>query len=336
MPSTARCRRHTRPAVLLAVLSLAHAAHITAQQYDPLSLPTTALAAPRDFTVRDAARSRDIPVRVYLPAAAAAAPVVLFSHGLGGSRSNNAYLANHWAARGYVVVALQHAGSDEEVLKGSRSVQRVAALKKAASTENLLRRLDDVRAVLDELTRWQAESGHPLRGRLNLTRIAMSGHSFGALTTQGVTGQRFPILGTTRTDPWIKAAVILSPSAPHDGDAKRAFGDVTAPWLLMTGTKDVAEVGDATLEDRLAVFPALSSRTDGYELVLDGAEHNAFGDSPVRRGQSTRNPAHHRAIQAISTAFLDAHLREQSPARSWLRSDGPRTVLQAADRWQHR
>jgi len=333
MTFIARCCRHTLPALLLAATALAP---IAAQQYDPLRVATAALAAPRDFTIRDAARSRDIPVRVYLPAAAAAAPVVLFSHGLGGSRENNAYLANHWAARGYVVVAMQHAGSDESVLKGARPLQRIAALKKAASAENLMRRLDDVRSVLDELTRWQSENGHPLRGRLNLTRIAMSGHSFGALTTQGVSGQRFPIFGTTRTDSRIKAAIILSPSAPHGGDAKRAFGDVTIPWLLMTGTKDVAEVGDATLEDRLAVYPALSGKGDAYELVLDGAEHHAFGDSPQRQGQSARNPAHHRAIQAISTAFLDAHLREQSAARGWLRSEDARTILQAADKWQHK
>jgi predicted dienelactone hydrolase len=321
---------------LLLLGALALATPLAAQQYDPLRLPATALTAPRDFTIRDAARSRDIPVRVYLPTVAAAAPVVLFSHGLGGSRANNAYLANHWAARGYVVVAMQHAGSDESVLKGARPLQAVAALKKAASAENLLRRLDDVRAVLDELTRWQSESGHPLRGRLNLTRIAMSGHSYGALTTQGVSGQRFPFLGTTRTDPRIKAAVILSPSAPRGGDAKRAFGEVSLPWLLMTGTNDIAEIGDATLEDRLALYPALSGKGDAYELVLDGAEHNAFGDSPERKGQKPRNPAHHKAIQAISTAFLDAHLREQSGARNWLRSERARSVLQAADKWQYK
>jgi predicted dienelactone hydrolase len=329
-------RRRCRQTLVVLMMGASVGAPLAAQQYDPLRLPTTALAPPRDFTIRDAARSRDIPVRVYLPAVAAAAPVVLFSHGLGGSRTNNAYLANHWAARGYVVVAMQHAGSDESVLKGARPLQAVAALTKAASAENLLRRLDDVRAVLDELTRWQSESGHPLRGRLNLTRIAMSGHSFGALTTQGVSGQRFPILGTTRTDPRIKAAIILSPSAPHGGDAKRAFGDVSLPWLLMTGTNDVAEIGDATLEDRLAVFPALSGKGDAYELVLDGAEHNAFGDAPERKGQKPRNPAHHKAIQAISTAFLDAHLREQSGARSWLRGESARTVLHGADKWQYK
>ncbi|HQW67256.1 MAG TPA: hypothetical protein PLJ23_09450, partial [Gemmatimonadales bacterium] len=66
----------TRFPRLLVAITLLAVAPLNAQQYDPLRVATTTLAAPRDFTIRDAARSRDIPVRVYLPAAAAAAPVV--------------------------------------------------------------------------------------------------------------------------------------------------------------------------------------------------------------------------------------------------------------------
>ena len=44
------------------------------------------------------------------------APVVLFSHGLGGSREGYGYLGSYWAAHGYVAVHLQHIGSDETML----------------------------------------------------------------------------------------------------------------------------------------------------------------------------------------------------------------------------
>jgi predicted dienelactone hydrolase len=63
--------------------------------YDPLKLPEAALSAPLDFTVQDAKRDRALPIRVYLPATTQAAPVVLFSHGLGGSCQNNPYLGKH-------------------------------------------------------------------------------------------------------------------------------------------------------------------------------------------------------------------------------------------------
>jgi predicted dienelactone hydrolase len=68
-----------------------------------------------DLTVHDAKRDRYLPVRVYLPANRTPAPVVLFSHGLGGTRNGSRFLGEHWAARGYVVVFLQHPGSDDSV-----------------------------------------------------------------------------------------------------------------------------------------------------------------------------------------------------------------------------
>src|SRR5438128_1597060 len=99
---------------------------VLAAGYDPLTLPETAPGAPADFTVRDDQRSRDIPVRVYLPTAPGPAPVVLFSHGLGGSRENSPFLGRHWSARGYAVVFMQHAGSDESVWKDKPLDQRAA------------------------------------------------------------------------------------------------------------------------------------------------------------------------------------------------------------------
>ena len=53
---------------------------VRAGGYDPLVVDATFHPAPLDLTAHDAARDRDIPLRVYLPAATAAAPVVLFSH----------------------------------------------------------------------------------------------------------------------------------------------------------------------------------------------------------------------------------------------------------------
>jgi predicted dienelactone hydrolase len=79
----------------------------------------TARAQPeqKDLVVKDEKRSREIPIRVYLPTDQAAAPVVLFSHGLGGNREGSAFLGKHWAARGYVAVFVQHPGSDDCVWK---------------------------------------------------------------------------------------------------------------------------------------------------------------------------------------------------------------------------
>jgi predicted dienelactone hydrolase len=155
------------------------------------------------------------------------------------------------------------------------------------------------------------------------------------VTTQGVSGQRTALGSASFTDTRIKAALAMSPSSPRNGDPKRAFGGVAIPWLLMTGTNDVAVVGDADVASRLAVFPALP--TGGkYELVLNGAEHSAFSDRALPGDKEKRNFNHHRVILALSTAFWDAWLREDAEARAWLDGAGPSSVLEKQDRWQKR
>lgn len=292
--------------------------------YDPL---VVADALPTSIDL-DAS---DVPVRVFLPAQPGASPVILFSHGLGGSREGNRFLGEHWARHGYVAVFLQHPGSDRAVWKEVPQAERFAALKSAASLENFVRRVDHVRTVLDTLARWNVEPKHALLGRLDLARVGMSGHSFGAVTSQAISGQVFPI-GRDFAEPRIKAAMALSPSVPRRGDAKRAFADVKIPWLLVTGTADNSLIGEQTPASRLGVYPALPPGQK-YELVLDGAEHSAFTDRALPGDSLQRNPNHHRALLAVSTAFFDSTLKGDATARAWLEGKGVRVVLEERDRW---
>lgn len=301
--------------------------------YDPLSKLHPEKVVPLDMTVLGEARNRDIPIRVFRCGEIKSVPVLLFSHGLGGSREMGLYLGEHWAARGYVVVFLQHPGSDTSVWKGKRPRQVMAAMKEAANGENFLLRVEDVHAVLDQLGVWNKDSTHELFGALNLEQVGMSGHSFGAITTQAVSGQRTSRGKFNLTEPRIKAALPMSPSSPAVGDPASAFGKVSIPWLLMTGTKDVSVIGGATAETRRAVYPALPPGGK-YELVLDEAEHSVFTDRELPGDQNKRDPNHHRVILALSTAFWDAYLKEDERAKSWLDGEGPRTVLKNQDVWQ--
>jgi predicted dienelactone hydrolase len=308
-----------------------------AADYDPLQLPDQAKLETIDLTVQDADRKRDLPIRIYLPGkpspVARRLPVVLFSHGLGGNREGSAYLGRHWAARGYVCVFLQHPGSDDQVWKSQPVLKRMRAMQRAASLENYLLRIQDVPAVLDQLEAWNASEDHELARRLDLEHVGMSGHSFGAQTTQAVSGQSAGKLERRFTDARIKAAVSMSPGTPRLGDPKAAFADVRIPWLLMTGTKDTSPIGGQTVESRQAVFAALPPGSK-YELVLWDAEHSAFTDRKLPGDREPRNPNHHRVILALSTAFWDAYLQENATAKAWLDGDGPKSVLQPQDRWQ--
>ena len=156
-----RAMRSVPVVIMLAVASFASAAAV--QAYDPLAKSADVLP-PAPLSVADQKRDRSIPLLVSLPDDSAPAPVVLFSHGLGGSREGCGYLREHWAGRGYVAVFLQHPGSDASVWRDVPQRQRLRAMKQAASIENMQARVDDVAAVLDALAEWQQQAGHPLAG----------------------------------------------------------------------------------------------------------------------------------------------------------------------------
>lgn len=101
---------------------------------------------------------------------------MLFSHGNGLDRFISLYLGEHWSGRGYIVVALKHSGSDSE--SGPDM-----------SIENFVLRVEDVNGIIDQLKIWTDDSSHNLYGRLDLDKKGMASHSFGAKSTQGVSGQ---------------------------------------------------------------------------------------------------------------------------------------------------
>lgn len=317
--------------LLSALALLLFNAPAPAAGYDPL-VPLPGKTQVEDLTLHDSQRNRDIPLRVYLPASSAPAPLILFSHGLGGSREGNAYTGTYWSQRGYAVVAMQHAGSDEAIWKGKPARQIIASMKQAASASNLVARIGDVHDVIDQLTQLNATSSSPLYHRFDLQHIGMSGHSFGAVTTEAVSGQSFPA-SLHYTDPRIKAALAFSPSTPKQQSAEQAFSSVQLPWMLMTGTEDNSRLVGTTVASRLAVYPALPPG-DKYQLVLYKAEHSAFTDRELMGEKGQRNPNHHRVILALSTAFWDAYLKNDPAAKAWLQSNAPRSVMQTEDQWQ--
>jgi predicted dienelactone hydrolase len=290
--------------------------------------PETLLMDPVDGT-----RNRTVPVKVYLPISKTPSPVVLFSHGLGGSRNNNSYLGNHWAQHGYVGVFIQHQGSDEEVWKSAPPLERMAAMKKAANFQSAMNRFADVPFVIDQLEKWNADENHVLHGKLDLEHIGMSGHSFGAGTTQAMMGQKF--LGDRSVaDSRIDAFIAFSPSIHKRLSPEESFGEIQSPVLLMTGTKDGSPIDPSTTpESRMKVYAGLPAG-DKYHLVFQDGEHHAFGDSG--RAGRKRMAHHHAAIQLLSTKFWDAYLKGDSEAKAWLQSEEARkdSRLVAEDVWE--
>ena len=332
--SRIRCHRIPMQApslCLFVMIACSAALRAGPDKYDPLQVTDVEIVS-RTFDVKDAKRDRILPVRVYLPTGTHPAPVILFSHGLGGSRDNNPYLGKHWAKRGYVVVFVQHPGSDESVWKGVPPLQRMAGMQRAASLENFLARARDIPVVIDALALWNGEAAHPLHGRLDLARLGMSGHSFGAVTTQALAGQAFAGERVSLLDPRLTAAVMMSPSPPAQGDPAVAFGPIKIPCLLLTGTLDDSPIGNTRAADRLKVFPHLQL-APAWQVVFDKATHMSFGERGLL-GQSLGEARYHRAILALTTALWDATLKGAGQAKAWLNGEGAKAVLTPADRWE--
>ena len=205
--------------------------------------PTSAVA---DETWSDGGRKRDVPVRLRWPDGnrfPGLRPVVLFSHGLGGTRDGGTVWGTSWAEAGFMVIHLQHAGSDLPAVRGvADSFADRAGLRSAASPQQLLARLGDVAFVLDEVGRRHAAKQERWR-EVRATRIGMSGHSFGAHTTLGVAGQSYPGFAGMGEDR-LASFIAFSPTVPIVGDARTAFAGLQRPVLSITGTRDSDVLGN--------------------------------------------------------------------------------------------
>ena len=282
-----------------------------------------------DETWTDARRSREVPVRVRWPAdgaplPAGGRPVLLFSHGLGGTRDGGTVWGEAWAAAGFVVIHLQHVGSDlEAVRQAAGGFGNRAALRTVAGPRELLQRLGDVVFVLAQVMQRQAQALGRWAG-VRPTRVGMSGHSFGAHTTLGVAGQSYPGFAGL-SEPRLGAFIAFSPTAPVQAP-EQGFAAITRPVLCVTGSRDDDVLGTgASPQQRQAAYAALPPGHKA-QLVLQDGDHMTFGGQPGRaseilpREAITRElqPRHHALVAAITTDWWRATLLDDAQARQRL------------------
>jgi dienelactone hydrolase len=259
----------------------------------------------RDYEWLDAARQRQVPVRLYLPDSASAdqpVPLVVFSHGIGGSRAGYSYLGRYWASQGYASLHLQHVGSDRNLWVGN-PFALVSRLQGAAQEAEALARVRDLSFALDQVLAGE------LAPRLDGQRIVAAGHSYGANTTllaAGAAVQRNGAMLDLR-DARIKAAIVLS-APPFYGEAspQQILGPVRVPSLHVTATEDIIRIPGyySGADDRVAVFDATGSARKTL-AVFSGGSHSMFTDRPGTGGVQL-NPQVKEATRELSLAFLNS------------------------------
>ena len=285
-----------------------------------LSARTAASAASADASLpppvrnewRDAARNRTVPVLLRLPSRPDPAPVVVLSHGLGGSRNGLAFLGTALAAAGYAAVHLQHHGSDDALWDGAAD-PRASMVAALTDVNAALARLGDVSFALDQVAAGREPA---LRGRTNADRMAAAGHSYGAWTVAHMLGERLPLggWGLNLPDKRLRAGIELSPIPPIGVAPDAAFAAISAPILYVTGTEDhgwgAADWQARTVGYRTATSPAVLA-------VLDGARHASFAGEPGA-GPYWNDPRFQDRTARLSVLFLDAVLRQDSASRRTL------------------
>lgn len=344
--------------VVLALLVLGACLGLCVSAAAPEVLPTyTAAPGPYEvatveYTWRDNPRNRDVPVKLYYPGRSGVSPdpagarpvtpagpfpVIIFSHGLGGTREGYAYLGRHWASWGYVSVQVQHIGSDDSVWRGK--ADPLQAMKDSLQDpRNTLNRPRDIRFVLDQLPLLN-QNDPALAGRLDLERIGMAGHSFGAWTTLALAGELF--LGPRGRDfsfgdPRIKAAIAMSaPPTKNPATAAQAYGAITIPVLHMTGTEDYSIVTDTKPEQRRVGFDHMTG-AETYLVIFNGGDHMVFSGRGNTLPGRDLDAKFQPLILMSTTAFWDAYLQGDLAARAYLSQGGFAGVMGERGTWEQK
>ena len=299
-------------------------AHTAAQT----SGPASGLEAGQEGGIRtfdldwaDTARQRPVPVRLYLPAQASAArpvPLVVFSHGIGGSRRGYSYLGNHFARNGLASLHVQHVGSDR-ALWGGNPLAMAARLQAAARDAEALDRVADLRFALDRVLSWSASNRLP--GRIDGERIVVAGHSYGANTALLASGARVQREGRefALRDERLRAAILISaPPFYGEGALEPILRPLRMPSLHITATGDDIQVPGyfSAYTDRIAVFDAIGSTRKAL-AVFAGGSHSIFTDRALTGGVEL-NPRVKAATQELTLAFVRSELDQRhDDLRDW-------------------
>jgi predicted TIM-barrel fold metal-dependent hydrolase len=220
-------------------------------------------------------------------------------------------LGDFWTAHGFVVIQPTHLDS-----------RTVGLPRDDPRTHRIWRfRVEDMKRILDQLD--LLEGAVPgLRGRLDRSRIAAAGHSFGGQTAGNLLGLRVVDPETKKqedlSDPRIKAGVLITTAgegganltpiaAEHFAYMNPSFADMTTPALVIAGDQDdiprkyqLTVRGPDWMAEPYFLSPGRKSL-----LTAFGADHFLGGISGYEVKETTdENPAQVALVQQVTWAYL--------------------------------
>lgn len=228
---------------------------------------------------------------------AAPYPLVIFSHGFGTNRQTAAYLTEHLASYGFVVIAADHIEMWDPML--------------SELWESSIERPLDIQLIMAYAGSLAGPDGD-MAGLFDINQTAVAGHSYGGFTALAAAGARFDLdafnarcleappnsdialncsiigprvadmaamagydavpegLWPSWGDPHVKAIVSLAGTSFLYGEASKR--EITVPVLAMVGTLDT---GGEALTDTMEIYQSVSSAQKAL-VTFAHADHYIF------------------------------------------------------------
>ena len=310
------------PTVTVAPLTPA-AAGEAPSGYESSAGPRT-VSALDSLVLHDVKRSKDLHVRIFYPDGSGKFPVIVFSHGAGGSQDCCDALTRHWASYGYVTIQPTHDDSAVQRRNTGRDALRNPALWES--------RPQDISFILDALPSL-ADRVPGLVGKIDSARIGVGGHSMGSYATEAIAGALVDLPGhpgRNFADPRVKAVLCLSPQGPGQfGLNDHSFDQISLPYIGITGSLDTFG-GVARPDWRKTPFER-SQPGDKYHVFIKGANPMSFITAhtlvPHRLAEGEAILGY---TNSAALAFWDAYLKGDAHAKAYLQSDALEKSSQGA------
>ncbi len=230
-------------------------------------------------------------------------PIVVFTPGYTATFTDYTFIFEDLASRGYVVASVDHTyeatavefpdGRFVKSVLGSHLGGALLGDDQALSFATTVR-LADLNFVMNELQHLNVQAGSVFVGKLDLSRIAVAGHSMGGSTA----------FLAAENDPRFRAGIVIDGFVPDS-----MIKPTQTPVLILTAGRTKAS------EDESRVW----SNLQGPRLAvnLQGAEHVTPSDAVWLAKDAIQTGAMGpdktiAAIRDYTAAFLDANLRGKS------------------------
>ncbi|NWG45773.1 MAG: hypothetical protein HXY25_04395 [Alphaproteobacteria bacterium] len=269
----------------------------------------------------------EINIKRFAPDDGGTYPLIVFSHGGGGSFIGVNDLAQAWTDAGFIVLSVQHADSiqltgipkpydEQDIIDHAADLFGSGSLE-ASDPEAALDRFrrDDISILIDLAAN---SSGFTVGGQnyqYDTSTVVAASHSEGSVTTQILAGAD-PVYGTTTVTTWsdsrVDALLNISGVGPDDSGAQfpwtpGAWDDISIPWMLITGTDDVTAFTPDPGDRAEAVFSNVINNsgtigaTDKHVVMIDEGTH-----TNILRSESGATSIY-QASEDITVDFLQKY-----------------------------